>query len=106
MSFDGLRPTITGPPAPLTINYGGTFTVDTPDPAAITEVVLLRAGAVTHGFNMSQRGIQLVIAGIGPGTLTVEEPPQPNLAPPGWYLMFVLNSSRVPSTGVWVRVTP
>jgi hypothetical protein len=28
-----------------------------------------------------------------------------NLAPPGWYLLFVLNASRVPSPGRWVRVT-
>ena len=43
------------------------------------------AGAVTHSFNMSQRGIELVISGIGAGTVDVEEPPQVNLAPPGWY---------------------
>ena len=40
------------------------------------------AGAVTHGFNMSQRGIELVISGIGAGTVDVEEPQQVNLAPP------------------------
>lgn len=102
--FDMLRPVIAG--APATINYGGNFTINTPNAADITEVVLLRAGAVTHGFNMSQRGIELVIAGIGAGTLDVEAPPQPNLAPPGWYLMFILNGSRVPSIGRWVRVTP
>jgi hypothetical protein len=61
--------------------------------------VLLRAGTVTHGFNMSQRGIDLVVSGVGAGTLDVESPPNANLAPPGWYLMFVLNSSRVPSQG-------
>jgi len=102
--FDMLRPVISG--APATINYAGNFTINTPNAADITEVVLLRAGAVTHGFNMSQRGIELVIGGVGAGTLNVEEPPQANLAPPGWYLMFILNSSRVPSIGRWVRVTP
>lgn len=101
---DALRPVISG--APAAINYGGNFTINTPNAADIAEVVLLRAGAVTHGFNMSQRGIELVIAGLGAGTLNVEAPPQANLAPPGWYLMFILNSSRVPSIGRWVRVTP
>jgi hypothetical protein len=40
--------------------------------ADINEVVLLRAGAAMHGLNMSQRGIELVIVGIGAGTLGVE----------------------------------
>jgi hypothetical protein len=102
--FDMLRPVISG--APGTINYGGTFTINTPNAADVAEVVLLRAGAVTHGFNMSQRGIELVIAGIGAGTVTAEEPPLANIAPPGWYLLFVLSASRVPSKGRWIRVTP
>lgn len=101
--FDALRPTITG--APATINYGANFAINTPTPPDISEVVLLRPGAVTHGFNMSQRGIELVIAGTGAGTLDVEAPPNANLAPPGWYLLFILNSSRVPSEGRWVRLT-
>jgi hypothetical protein len=102
--FDKLRPVITA--APGTINYGGNFTIDTPTPPDISEVVLLRAGATTHGFNMGQRGIECVIAGRGPGTLDVKTPPNANLAPPGWYLLFILDSDRVPSEGQWIRVTP
>src|SRR5687768_2047133 len=102
--FDMLRPVIGG--APTSINYGGAFTINTPNASDVSEVVLLRSGAVTHGYNMSQRGLELVITGIGAGTVDVEEPPQPNLAPAGWYLLFILNSSRVPSLGRWVRLTP
>jgi Domain of unknown function (DUF1929) len=47
-----------------------------------------------------------VITGLDAGTLNVEAPPQANLAPPGWYLLFILNSNRVPSIGRWVRVKP
>jgi hypothetical protein len=102
--FDKVRPVITG--APATINYGGNFTINTPTPPDISEVVLLRAGATTHGFNMGQRGIECVIAGIGAGTLDVKTPPNANLAPPGWYLLFILDSDRVPSEGRWIRLTP
>ena len=102
--FDRVRPVITG--APGTINYGGNFNINTPTPLDISEVVLLRAGAVTHGFNLSQRGIELVIAGTGGGTLNVERPPNANLCPPGWYLMFILDFDRTPSEGRWIRVTP
>jgi plastocyanin len=101
--FDMLRPVISA--APGTINYGTTFNLSTPNAADVTEVVLLRAGTVTHGFNMSQRGLECVISGVGAGVLNVDMPANANLAPPGWYLIFILNSSRVPSTGRWVRVT-
>lgn len=87
-------------------NYGTTFQVHTPTPPDIAEVVLLRPGAVTHGVNQSQRGLELVISGTGAGTIDVESPPNANLAPPGWYLLFLLNGSRVPSEGRWIRVTP
>lgn len=101
--YDLPRPAITS--APATINYAGNFSIDSPDAADITEVVLLRSGAVTHGFNMSKRGIELVISGGAAGSIDVEEPPNANLAPPGWYLLFVLNAGRVPSVGRWVRPT-
>lgn len=101
--FDATRPVITA--APASIAYGSSFTIDTPDAADIDEVVLLRSGAVTHGFNMSQRGLECVISAAAPASLSVELPANPNLAPPGWYLLFVLNASRVPSLGRWVRVT-
>lgn len=102
--FDRLRPVISG--APAAINYGGNFTINTPTPLDISEVVLLRSGAVTHGFNMAQRGIELVIAGTGAGTLNVETPPSANHMPPGWHLLFILDLDRVPSEGRWIRLTP
>lgn len=101
--FDMLRPVIAN--APATINYGASFNITTPNAADITEVVLLRAGTVTHGFNMSQRGLECMVSAIGAGVLTVDMPANENLAPPGWYLLFILNANRVPSTGRWVRVT-
>lgn len=101
--FDMPRPSITN--APAVINYGTTFTITTPNAADITEVVLLRSGAVTHGFNMSQRGLECVIGARAAGTIDVDMPANSNLAPPGWYLLFVLGPGRVPSQGKWVRVT-
>ena len=47
------RPTITS--APSAISWGNAFTVQTPDAANISSVVLVRNGAVTHAFNMDQR---------------------------------------------------
>jgi Domain of unknown function (DUF1929) len=47
------RPTNGGSPA--NIAYGAAFSIQTPTPGAIAEVVLMRAGTVTHGFNQNQR---------------------------------------------------
>ena len=102
--FDMPRPTISA--APATINYGAGFAISTPNAADITEVILLRPGAVTHGYNMSQRGIECVISGGGAATVNAVAPPSAVLAPPGWYLLFVLDASRVPSEGRWIRLTP
>lgn len=102
--FERVRPVISN--APAAINYAGSFTINTPTPLDVGEVVLLRAGAVTHGFNMSQRGIELVITGTGPNRITVETPPSANHMPPGWHLLFILDFDRVPSEARWIRLTP
>jgi hypothetical protein len=102
--FDQVRPVISG--APATINYAGNFTINTPTPLDIGEVVLLRAGAVTHGFNMGQRGIELVITGTGAGSITVATPPSAIHMPPGWHLLFILDFDRIPSEARWIRLTP
>jgi len=85
------RPTITSAPAGV-IGYGSTFQVQTPDAASITSVVLVRAGAVTHAFDMDQRLVGMSFTA-GIGALNVTAPPNGNIAPPGYYLLFLLNSA-------------
>lgn len=98
------RPQITG--APASAAYGATITVDSPDAPIIAEAVLMRPGAVTHGFNMSQRLIECVIAGGTATSLDVVTPPTALIAPPGWHLLFLIDANRVPSEGRWIRLTP
>ena len=50
------RPVISSVPAKLT--YGAAFTVRTASAAEITKVMLVRLSAVTHAFNMNQRGVR------------------------------------------------
>lgn len=101
--FSLARPVISG--APAAVAYGAQFDVDTPSPASIAEAVLIRPGAVTHGFNMSQRLIECEIVGTTPTQVRLEAPPDGNVAPPGHYLLFILTASRAPSLGRWIRVT-
>ncbi len=98
------RPTISGSPA--TIAHAAPFLVDTPTPGAIAEVVLMRAGAVTHAFNHNQRYIGCAITGTTATTVNATAPPDGNIAPPGYYLLFVVDKDRVPSVAKWIRLTP
>lgn len=85
------------------ILHGSRFTIYTPYPDDIRSVVLIRAGAATHAFDMEQRlvGVNFTAA---PGELTVTAPANGNLAPPGWYMLFIVDRFGVPSVAKLVRV--
>ncbi|HXJ73084.1 MAG TPA: galactose oxidase-like domain-containing protein, partial [Candidatus Dormibacteraeota bacterium] len=98
------RPSITGVPS-TGIGYGAAFQVQTPDAANISSVVLVRPGAPTHAFDMEQRLVGLSFTA-GSGLLNVVTPPNGNIAPPGFYMLFLLNSAGVPSIARFVQLTP
>jgi hypothetical protein len=97
-----IRPRTTG--VPTAISYGAAFQVQTPDAATIASVVLVRPGAATHAFDMDQRLVRLSYT-VGSGVLNVTAPPTGNIAPPGYYMLFILNSARVPSIARFVRLS-
>ena len=100
--FKGTRPTITS--APTSVAYGQSFFVETPNAAAISKVTMLRLSSVTHAFNMSQH-ISTLSFSQAPGGLNVVAPSGGStVAPPGHYLLFILNGSGVPSVGKIVQV--
>jgi hypothetical protein len=89
---------------PGVIGYGSSFQVATPDAANIASVVLVRAGSPTHAFDMDQRLVGLSFTQ-GSGALTVTGPPNGNIAPPGYYLLFLLNTAGVPAVASFVQVS-
>ena len=95
------RPVISSFPARLA--YGSAFTVGTSDADSIAKVMLIRLSSVTHAFDMNQRGNRLSFSA-GSGSLTVTAPLNNKLAPPGHYMLFIVNSSGVPSVAKIVRV--
>jgi hypothetical protein len=97
------RPTI-GANAPALISYDGSFNVPTPDASSIASVVLMKAGSVTHSFDMDQRYVGLSFTA-GSGSLTVTGPPNSNIAPPGYYMLFLVNKFGTPSLAKWVQVS-
>jgi hypothetical protein len=101
--FKGPRPSITQ--APSQIHYGSGFTISTPDAANISKAVLIRLGAVTHFFNQNTYYVPLSFQ-VGTGTLTLTAPVDGRLAPPGYYMLFIVNSNGVPSIAPIVQVGP
>src|SRR6266852_2413369 len=92
--------------APASITYSQSFSVPTPDAADIASVVLMKAGSVKHSFDMDQRYVGLSLtAGQTSGSLTVTGPPDSNIAPPGYYMLFLVNKAGTPSLATWVQVS-
>jgi len=92
--FKGPRPVIRS--APAQIQLGQTFVVQTPDAARIASVALMRFASVTHTINMAQRYLPLAFTA-GSGSLTVTAPANANLATPGNYMLFLVDTNGVPS---------
>lgn len=96
------RPVITGITRGV-IHYRAAFRITTPDAASIKAVVLIRPGAVTHAFDMEQRLVGLAFTA-GHGRLYATAPANGNIAPPGYYMVFILNSTGVPSAASFVQL--
>ncbi len=99
--FKGPRPTITS--APSLVGYGESFFLQTPDAVGTASVALIAQPSVTHGFNTNQRYLPLSFTQT-PGGLTVTAPANATLAPPGYYMTFLVNGAGVPSLAAWIRL--
>jgi hypothetical protein len=97
------RPTIASTSSSV-MGYGSAFQVQSPDAANISSVVLMRNGAVTHAFDMDQRYVGLSFTS-GSGVLNITGPPNGNIAPPGYYMLFILNRAGVPSIATMAQVS-
>jgi hypothetical protein len=101
--FGGQRPVCT--PSGTEAHYGGTLVAAVPDAGRITLACLIRPGAATHSTDGDQRLVDLPYNQSGPDEVTFELPSAKTIAPPGWYMLFMLNTSSVPSQASWVHLT-
>ena len=90
----GTRPTITS--CPRFLAFGDAFTLTVPDAAAIRNVVLMRCGSSTHAYNPDQRAVWLNFEHTGATTLRASAPPSGLVAPPGNYMVFVVDKAGRP----------
>jgi Domain of unknown function (DUF1929) len=88
-------------PIPATITLRQTFIVDVIAAKSIIRVAILRAASVTHSFSSDQRYVGLEFEA-SDSQLTITAPPDHNIAPPGPYLMFVIDNQGLPSEGRFV----
>jgi hypothetical protein len=98
----GQRPIIdaisdTGGPANQ-IHYGGEFTIQyqVEAGATIDSVVLMRPCASTHHTNTEQRHVPVAFAPSGANTLQVQVLNDATVAPPGYYMVFIVDSNGRP----------
>jgi hypothetical protein len=99
--FKGPRPTVSG--VQTQIGYGESFDISTPEASDITRVALIRPGSVTHAVNFDQRYVDMTFTK-SDGTVTATAPTSGNVAPPGYYMLVVVDSAGVPSVARWVQL--
>ncbi|KAF7829600.1 aldehyde oxidase GLOX-like [Senna tora] len=113
-SFSHLRPIIVAPGFPMNVGYSGSFRLRFYVTASLipnlVSVTMLAPPFNTHSFSMNQRMLvlptkQLMNINDEESTYQVEvmTPASPILAPPGFYLLFVLHQ-EIPSEGIWLHI--
>ena len=99
--FAGARPSISS--APTSVSYGRTIFIGTPDATNISKVAWIRNSSTTHTFDEGGRYMHLNFTQTS-GGLNVTMPANGNLAPPGYYMLFILNGSGVPSVARIIQI--
>lgn len=89
--------------APTTIDVGETFELGLGSAATIGRVTMIKTTSSSHSFNFEQRFVELTFQQSG-DALVAQAPTRATDAPPGFYLLFVLNSAGTPSIARIVRV--
>jgi len=116
-----LRPFMVDPSPkgrPTTVTYGGSLDLlcRIPD-RSVVSVTMVAPSFTTHSFAQNQRQLFLQVQvskaqlEAPPGVrvpddayvASVTMPATPVLAPPGYYMLFVVNG-RIPSEGIWVHI--
>ena len=101
--FRGQRPFIED--APTDISYGGNYELRVPNAGCLQWVQLVRPMATTHSCDTEQRIVDLAFTVLGPCAVQISIPGERDLAPPGWWMLNVVDTERRPSQSRWVHLT-
>lgn len=97
------RPTISQ--APSIASPMSSLSITSPDAGNVSRVTLVKTGSVTHSFDFEQRFIELPFTR-NADSLTAQLPANRFETPPGFYMVFVLDTNGVPSEAKIVRINP
>ena len=88
---------------PSIISYSESFPVTFSGTTPV-EAVLIGLGSMTHSFDMNQRYVQLSLGPLNGNTVELGAPSDPRSAPPGYYMLFLLDASRIPSEAIILQL--
>ena len=89
---------------PTSISIQEQFSIAVENASDVRQVNLIRVGSVTHSIDMEQRFIPLGFNIAGNGELRVTAPHNTKIAPPGYYLLFVVDRNGVPTNGSMISL--
>jgi hypothetical protein len=95
----GTRPTITSHPTEVV--YGGTYSIGSTAGAGrtVTRITVTTAPSATHSTDLNQRYLSLPVTN---GSITF--PTSSAILPPGWYRIWAVDDTNVPSVAKWVHL--
>ncbi len=99
--YRGIRPEIIT--SPEAIKYADPFEISYKcEEGEVFAAVLIRPGAMTHAFDMEQRYVELRILEKREDYLSVDGPKDQYLAPPGYYMLFLIRTNDLPSVAEFI----
>lgn len=101
--FRGERPKISK--SPIRVSHGQTFEIESDDAKDIRAVALMRPSATTHCVDPEQRCIGLEYDQKNSKTLSATVPLNKNLAPVGYYMLFIIREGDIPSKAPFILVS-
>lgn len=100
--FRGPRPEIAH--VSSRIRYGEQFQVQMANGMSVASAALIRPSAVTHTNDMDQRHVELQMVDQVAESVILRAPRDATIAPPGYYMLFILTAREVPSVAAFVRI--
>ncbi len=101
--FKGTRPTLSS--APSTMTYGGTYTLGaSASGTTFWSAALMRPASTTHATDGNERAVGLALTNVT-GGVKVTVPTNRNLAPPGYYMLFLQDRLARVSLAKWVKIS-
>ena len=91
--------------APEAVTLGASFRLHSAQASDIKWLSLVRPMATTHSYDSEQRLVDIPFRRCGVCHLNAQMPANPDLIPPGYYMLFAVNRHGVPSVAKWLKVT-